>query len=299
MSRKPRIDFENQIYHVICRGNNGEYIFKDDSDKKLYIDIVKRFKKKYDFMIFAYCIMDNHAHFIIYRRKDPLSKFMQVIQQTFTQHMNKKYSRQGHIFQGRFKSIPCREDEYLLQLLYYIHMNPVRAEFEEGVDYKWSSHLIYSRGIKGSIVDTDFIYGMFSDDFKDGLKKYNKYMGTKRNIKSNFLKNYSLEQEIINHKLKEDESIKNESNLDIIIYMVCREYNEEDLSVIVRKGSSKYISMRKAIVLIASENKDINLNMISDRLKISKPTISRIKGNYSDVDEKCKKIIVKVIEKLK
>ncbi|MCT4632786.1 MAG: transposase [Firmicutes bacterium] len=298
MGRKPRIDLENQIYHVICRGNNGEYIFNEDSDKKLYMDIVKRFKKKYDFMIFAYCIMDNHAHFIIYRRKDPLSKFMKVIQQTFTQHMNKKYSRQGHIFQGRFKSIPCKEDEYLLQLLYYIHSNPVRAEFEEGVNYKWSSHLIYSRGIKGSIVDTDFIYAMFSDDFKDGLKKYNKYMGTKRNIKSNFLKNYRLDQEIIEEKLEDGLKTKNDVNLEDIISLVCQEYGENNPDVINKKGRLKYISMRKAVVKIATENDNIDIKMLCQRLGISYSTISRIRGSYTEIDELCEEVIKKVREKL-
>lgn len=294
MARKPRMDYEGYIYHVMCRGNNGEYIFSEDSDKKLYLDIVKRYKKKYDFMIYGYCIMDNHVHFIIYRRKDSLAKFMKVIQQTFTQHFNKKYGRKGHVFQQRFKSIPCKEDEYLLQLLYYIHMNPVRAEMEEGIGYRWSSHKIYSKGIKGSIVDTDFIYSMFGNSFKEGIKYYNNYMGTKREFKSNFYKDYSLDQEEVEQAIIKNQRKDTFIELDEIVRMVCYEYGENDVNIISGKGNRKFNSMRNAVIKLAECNDFISGKELREKLGLSSTSISRIRSSEYIIDKYCYEVVEKI-----
>ncbi len=71
---------------------------------------------------------------------------MQGIQQVYTQHYNKKNSRTGHVFQQRYKAIVCNKDGYLMHLIKYIHYNPVKANFGDGIDYKWSSHTEYAKG---------------------------------------------------------------------------------------------------------------------------------------------------------
>lgn len=294
MARKPRVDFEGYIYHVMCRGNNGEYIFKDDKDKKLYLDILKRFKKKYDFLLYGYCIMDNHIDLLIYRRTVSLSKFMGVIQQTFTQHYNKKYGRKGHVFQQRFKSIPCREDEYLMRLVYYIHMNPVRAQIEEGIDYKWSSHRIYSKGLKGSIVDTDFVYSMLGDDFKEALKGYNSYMGTKRDFKSNFYKNYSLDQKTIDEIIIKNQKKEIRPELEEIIKMVCYEYGESDVSIIYKRTGRKAIQMRKAVIILTEYSPYIKNKDIAKALCISDSSIIKTRSRTSIADGECKSVVEKI-----
>ncbi len=105
MPRKPRVYYDGALYHVMVRGNNGEKVFESEKEKQEYTNIIKGYKDRYHFKIYAYCIMDNHAHLLIEVGKIPLSKIMQGIQQVFTQRYNKRHSRTGHIFQQRYKSI--------------------------------------------------------------------------------------------------------------------------------------------------------------------------------------------------
>jgi REP element-mobilizing transposase RayT len=83
MARKPRIEYPGGLYHVMCRGNNGEYVLKED--KSDYIRFIEKYKERYSFKLYAYCIMDNHVHLLIETGAIPLSKIMQGIQQSFTQ----------------------------------------------------------------------------------------------------------------------------------------------------------------------------------------------------------------------
>jgi REP element-mobilizing transposase RayT len=87
--------------------------------------------------------MDNHAHLLIEVDDIPLSKIMQGIQQVFTQHYNRKNKTTGHVFEQRYKSFLCAKDAYLLQLIRYIHQNPVRSKLTGGLNYQWSSHKEY------------------------------------------------------------------------------------------------------------------------------------------------------------
>ncbi len=106
--------------------------------------------------------MSNHVHLLVETQYPPLSKFMQGLQFTYTQHYNRKYSKAGHLFQGRYKAILCDRDAYLLELVRYLHLNPARMK--RRVDpwkYPWSSHRAYighdcSVGIEKSLVLVQF-----------------------------------------------------------------------------------------------------------------------------------------------
>ena len=176
MARKPRVHYEGALYHVICRGNNREWIFKEKTEKTKYLEIIKHYKKKLQFKLYAYCIMDNHVHLLIEVNHIPLSKIMQGIQQVFTQHYNKKYQRTGHVFEQRYKAIHCDKDQYLLGLINYIHMNPVRANMEVGINYQWSSHLAYINGDKIGLLDTVFPLSLFEGNLNQQRKRYLDFM---------------------------------------------------------------------------------------------------------------------------
>ena len=89
MARKPRVHYEGALYHVITRGNNKEKIFGEENEKEEYLRIIKKYKDRYGFKLYAYCIMDNHAHLLIEVGNIPLSKIMQGIQQVYTQRYNR------------------------------------------------------------------------------------------------------------------------------------------------------------------------------------------------------------------
>ena len=162
MARKPRIEFPGAFYHVISRGNQRQTIFHDNTDYLAYLNRLEHYRKRYNITVYAYTLILNHVHLLVKTQETPLSKFMQGLQFTYTRYYNQRYSKIGHLFQGRYKTILCDRDAYLLELVRYIHLNPARMR--RSVDpwrYKWSSH----RGYLGEgcpvRIETRFVLGQF------------------------------------------------------------------------------------------------------------------------------------------
>ena len=179
MPRTARLKGPQCTYHIIVRGNNRGNLFNDDEDRLRYLTTLKRFKVKYDFLLYAYVLMDNHVHMIINSNNEDISKIMQSIEISYTYYFNKKYNRVGHLFQDRFKSIIINDDSYIVNLSKYIHNNPKRARLVPyGSDYIWSSCRAYtSFGYDGlKILDTGFILGYFSKNVKLSKLRYLSYM---------------------------------------------------------------------------------------------------------------------------
>src|SRR4030043_1537352 len=178
MGRKPRIEYEGAFYHIITRGNQRQRVFKRDDDFQKYISLISFYKERYKYSLYAYVLMSNHVHLLIETRQIPLSKVLQGINQSYTMYYNRKYRTVGHLFQGRYKAILCDKDAYLLSLIKYIHLNPMRARIAKAAeDYRWSSHLIYCGKEKSEIVDTDRVLRMFSEDKSRARKLYRAYIG--------------------------------------------------------------------------------------------------------------------------
>ncbi len=173
MARKTRIEFPGIFYHVLARGNNKQVIFKDDQDYNVYIIRLKRYHQRYKFILYAYTLMPNHIHLLLETGITPLSKIMQGLQQSYTYYYHKKYKSVGHLFQGRYKAILCQRDTYLLELVRYIHLNPVRVALVHNPDdYRWSSHRAYLGSLNQPFVSKDLIFKMFSEDESVAKKKY-------------------------------------------------------------------------------------------------------------------------------
>ncbi|HEC98726.1 MAG TPA: hypothetical protein ENI58_11370 [Nitrospirae bacterium] len=179
MARKARIEFEGALYHVITRGNQRQKIFKDKYDLLKYLEILADYKKRYNYYLYAYILLNNHIHLLIETRETPLSKILQGINQRYTMYFNRKYKTAGHLFQGRYKAILCEKDSYLLSLIKYIHHNPVRARIAKTpAEYKWSSHHGYAKKTsKEDIIDTDQVLRIFSEDKTEARKLYRAFMG--------------------------------------------------------------------------------------------------------------------------
>lgn len=154
MPRPPRIQYENAIYHIIAKGNGGQKIFLNDSDREKYLRCLKEAQLKFDLEIFCFALLDNHFHLTLRARHSNLSKAMQWLQTSYSVYHNVKYERSGHLFSGRFKSLLVENERYLLALSYYVHLNPVKAGIaEKPWDYKWSSCRTYS----GRAPDLDWL----------------------------------------------------------------------------------------------------------------------------------------------
>ncbi len=128
MARKPRVEFDGAFYHVIVRGNQRQKVFGDDRDRLAYIERLEQYRERFGFSVYAYVLMANHIHLLVETKRVPLSKIMQGLQFSYTQTYNRRHRTVGHLFQGRYQAILCDRNEYLLELVRYIHLNPARDE---------------------------------------------------------------------------------------------------------------------------------------------------------------------------
>ncbi len=133
------------LYHVVVKGINNEKLFNYNREKAYFKEIISKHLEKYEVEIYSYCIMSNHAHFIIRAEIKVLSAFMAMILAEYAVYYNYKHHRNGHVFQNRFMS-ECIEDErYFWNCMRYIHLNPVKAKMVKKMSrYKYSSIREYS-----------------------------------------------------------------------------------------------------------------------------------------------------------
>jgi putative transposase len=177
MARKPRIHFPGALYHVIARGNRRERIFRDEKDYQLYLNLLREYKDRYGFYLYAYTLIPNHVHLLIEVGQYPLSRLMQNLQFRYTRNFNIKYKNYGHLFQGRYKAILCEKDSYLLELSAYIHLNALRAGLvEDPIKYRWSSYRSYVRENKDDLVERDFLFAQFSQNKKVAMRQYERFV---------------------------------------------------------------------------------------------------------------------------
>ncbi|MEW6214159.1 MAG: transposase [Nitrospirota bacterium] len=144
MARPLRVQYEEAIYHVLSRGNKGEYIFSEDKDKEYLLEILKKGVEKYGIELYTYCIMGNHYHLLLSIPCGELTKFMHFIGSSYGSYLRRQRGWIGHIFAGRYKSLCVEKEGYLLELSRYIHLNPVRANIVKlPQEYQWSSYRYY------------------------------------------------------------------------------------------------------------------------------------------------------------
>ena len=172
MARRPRVVAPGLLYHVIVRGNQQRKTFRGDDDYRAYLDRLEHYRAKFHVRIYAYCLMPNHVHLLLESGSEPLGKFMQGLQQSYTQYFNRRYRKVGHLFQGRYKAIICEKDKYLLALLRYIHLNPVRARLvEQPEGYVYSGHRSYLSERAVRIIESGPILELLG-----GKKAYEKFV---------------------------------------------------------------------------------------------------------------------------
>ena len=180
MARTKRIKHPGLIYHVINRGNNRQAIFLEDEDFEKYLGLIYRYKSKFDFRLFAYCLMTNHVHLLIQVGEEgSISQIMQAITNAHTRHYHFKYRSSGHVWQGRFKSPIVSDDGYLLMVMQYIEQNPVRAGLSQRIeDYRWSSYLLNMRIKESKLIDRAHnpAYQMLGTSTDERVRAYRQHM---------------------------------------------------------------------------------------------------------------------------
>jgi len=177
MPRKPRIHYEGAFYHVILRGNAKQDIFSDAKDYHRFFEFVQDAVERFGFRLHGYCLMTNHIHLAIQVGVIPLSRIMQNLSLRYTKWVNWRKDRIGHVFQGRYKSVMIEVDNYLAQLVAYLHLNPVRARMvKTPEDYPWSSHRAYIGLEQAPWLTTQFVLSQFSKRENKARNAFREYV---------------------------------------------------------------------------------------------------------------------------
>lgn len=180
MARPLRIEFPGAWYHVMNRGLNRRLIYSDKEDYSSFLETLGEACSLFNVGAGAYCLMPNHYHVLIHTPEGNLSRFMRHLNGVYTQRYNRKHKRDGPLFRGRFKGILVQEDSYLLQVVKYIHRNPVKDGLTESLKgYTWSSHKHFVTSQAKTVpewLEADYILGYFSERRIQAVSGYKDFM---------------------------------------------------------------------------------------------------------------------------
>lgn len=174
MARPLRLEVADGLFHLTARGNARQAIWLDDSDAVFFLETLSAVVGRYGWQCHAYCLMPNHYHLLVTTPRVNLSEGARHLNGVYAQTFNRRRSRVGHVFQGRFKAILIQRDAHLLELSRYIVLNPVRARLcERPEGWPWSSYRAMA-GIARSpaFLSTEAVLAAFGQDLRIARKRF-------------------------------------------------------------------------------------------------------------------------------
>lgn len=247
MPRIARENLETSFFHIIVQGVNKEYIFYKQEYIESYFSLMKKYKNEFEVEILAYCIMNNHAHILIFAEKiNELAGYMHKINSIYAQHYNKKENRVGHVFRDRYVSEGIYDERYLINCINYIHQNPVKAGIVSKCgDYQYCSYNDYMNNT-----------GVANNAILD------KIIGST---------NYKILMNQENDLIFQDIDINKEQIIESFI----RNFEKEQNKTI--KEILKERKVAKKLIYILKYNYKITYKQIKNKFKISERELARIK----------------------
>ena len=180
MPRKARIDMSGALHHLIIRGIERKRIFRDDQDRDNFLNRLGMILVESITACYAWALLPNHVHLLLRTGQVPLATVMGRLLTGYAVTFNQKYRRHGQLFQNRYKSILCQEDSYLLELVRYIHLNPLRARMVQDYkalgQYAYCGHSVLLGNKKNSWQDMDYVLGYFGRRKGLARGKYREYV---------------------------------------------------------------------------------------------------------------------------
>jgi len=181
MPRQARLDIPGALHHIMVRGINKSTIFEDDQDRAQFLNRLGENVTEARATVYAWALMTNHAHILFKSGKQGISAVMRKQLTWYAQYFNRRHRRSGHLFENRYKSILCDEDNYLLALIRYIHLNPLRAGMAETLEeldrYPWSGHSAVIGKRECSWMDVDYVLLQFNDTKRKARNSYRRFVG--------------------------------------------------------------------------------------------------------------------------
>lgn len=180
MPRTARIDYPDILQHVIVRGVNRCDIFADDDDRRKFLRRFSQLLVETQTDCFAWALMSNHLHLLLRPRRSRLADLMRRLLTGYAIYFNRRHGRSGHLFQNRYHSVVCDENAYLLELIRYIHLNPLRAgivkDLSELERYAWTGHgvVLGKSDLAGQVVDE--VLALFAGDRLKARTRYRRFI---------------------------------------------------------------------------------------------------------------------------
>jgi REP element-mobilizing transposase RayT len=314
MSRPLRVEYAGAFYHVMNRGNAGDFLFQSKKERERFVECLENAVERFSLKIHAYCLMGNHYHLLIETIEPNLSRAMQWIQVSYAAYFNRKRNRVGHLFMGRFKSILIDADTYLLELSRYIHLNPVRAKLVENpADYTWSSYGAFIGKRKApEWLETEWLLSQFGRttrtagknyrDFVEGIE-IEKLVNPGRDLVGGFIlgssefvgrvKEMYLSSQIEEKEIPQLKKLKPRIEVRAIIRAVADEFGckEED---ILLKGRKKNVPRDIAIYLARNLTGESGVNLGKRFGNITGAGITVRCANISKEMSKSPKVLKKI-----
>lgn len=183
MARPLRLEFAGALYHITSRGNRREVIYLTDDDRNAYLSTLAKVCDQFNWVVHAYCLMDNHYHLLVETPDGNLSKGMRQLNGVYTQYFNRTHRRVGHLYQGRYKAIIIQKEAYLLEVARYIVLNPVRANMVHTAnDWLWSSYLATAGFISPpDWLNAEWIIAHFSKRKMTAIDRYRQFVADGKN----------------------------------------------------------------------------------------------------------------------
>jgi REP element-mobilizing transposase RayT len=285
MARKPRVHYPGAYYHVMLRGNGGMQIFHDQDDHQKLLDLLQETIIRFEYRIHAFCLMTNHVHFAIQVSNISLSKIIQNISFRYTCYFNKKTKRIGHLFQGRYKALIVDADSYLLQLIRYIHLNPLRANMVVNIlDYPWSSHLAYLGQSNIHWLTTQSVFDLLTNNKnQETVTAYQEFMSDQPRDAVNFSlsmqKNFpaicddAFMKKLIQLQKIDERIIK--VTLRELVKLICGYYAVKESDLHRRSQNRLFSKIRLMIAKLVVQLKVANLTDIATYFNRDMSTFSR------------------------
>jgi len=180
MVRQARLDAPGVLHHVMARGIERRPIFIDDRDRYEFVRRLSDLALEGKLIVYAWSLMPNHFHLLVRTGKISLSRSMRSLLTGYAGYFNRRHKRHGHVFQDRFKSIICEEEPYFLELVRYLHLNPLRAgvvkDLNELDRYPYTGHAVLVGRIDRSWQDTEDVWSRFGGTCRQTAKSYRAFV---------------------------------------------------------------------------------------------------------------------------
>jgi REP element-mobilizing transposase RayT len=296
MARKPRIHFSNAVYHVILRGLDGKAVFKSVADRREWESLVEEGCQRFGHQIHAYCWMKNHVQLAVQVADAPLSRIMQNLSFRYTRYFNKQHAQEGPLFHGRYKAILIEPDQYLNELVRFIHNNPVRnATSKSAADHKWSSYPVYLGKEARWWVTTDTVLRTFGKTDRSAIPLFKKYTdaGKQEGDRPDLMRGTDGGRLLGNAKfakkaLKPPKPVVKPATLNQLVKAVCKELGIKE-AALKNESRARYESqIRQTITYLAMELDVASLTALARRFNRDLTTMSRNQRYFRDrlVDDK-------------